>query len=426
MHNNHSNAEFDFRVTDPFPSLDTRQQRIELISQVLMEIAGGNFEQIAPISDHFDEIDAIASGVNMLSEELRETVISRNYLDSVLRSIVDMLFIFDEQFVIQQVTPKVCELLKTNENNLVEYPINVLFDGRKKRFLQRIKASLREKEILYNITTSFKMANKEKLPVTISFFTLKNNQNKTTGYLMIADDVKEKILMSNALKQRNEELKTLIYKTSHDLKGPLASMLGLFNLLETEKQDILTLQCYLSHLKNSALKLNNTIKGLLEVGMVDQGELTEQAFSMYHTIQSVVSSLDNFPGREEVDIKIQVDKKLEITSQENFIRSILQNLIENSIKYRQLNRKGPAIVSIIVRSQKDRILLTVKDNGQGMDKNVMKKAFDMFYRGNESSKGSGLGLFIVKSNVEKLGGQIKIRSKSNEGTEIKIYLPIER
>lgn len=70
----------------------TKQQQIEQINQVLIELAGGNYHQTAPISDAFDEIDAIASGVNMLSEELRDTVISRNYLDSVLRSIVDMLF----------------------------------------------------------------------------------------------------------------------------------------------------------------------------------------------------------------------------------------------------------------------------------------------------------------------------------------------
>lgn len=402
----------------------SRQQQIEQINQVLMEIAEGDFHSTAPISDSFDEIDAIASGVNMLSEELRDTMISRNYLDSVLRSIVDMLFIFDEQFMIQQITPKACECLKQPAENFVGQSIDVLFDGRKKRFVQRLKESLRQIGQLHNMSTSFKIPGKEKLPVTLSLFALKNNQNITTGYLMVAEDVEEKLLTSDALKQKHGELKTLIYRTSHDLKGPLASMLGLFHVLEQEEQDVATLQHYLSLIKGSAEKLNTTLSGLLEVGSIDQSELSAQPFNLYNTIQEVVSSLDNYPDREKVGIRISVNEKLMITSNEQITRSILQNLIENGIKYRQLSRRGPAIIRITARSQKDKITLAVKDNGQGMDKNVLKRAFDMFYRGNESSKGSGLGLFIVKSNTEKLGGKVKIKSKPKEGTEIKILLPI--
>lgn len=408
---------------DQFIREFSKHQQIEQINQVLMEIAEGNLLSTAPISDSFDEIDAIASGVNMLSEELRDTMISRNYLDSVLRSIVDMLFIFDEQFMIQQITPKACECLEQPAENFVGQSIDVLFDGRKKSFVQRLKESLRQIGELHNMGTSFKIPGKEKLPVTLSLFALKNNQNMTTGYLMVAEDVKEKLLTSDALKQKHEELKTLIYRTSHDLKGPLASMLGLFHVLEQEEQDVATLQRYLSLIKGSAEKLNTTLSGLLEVGSIDQSELSAQPFNLCNTIQEVISSLDNYPDRENVGIKISVNEKLMITSSEKIIRSILQNLIENGIKYRQLSRRGPAVIRITARSQRDKLTLAVKDNGQGMSKSVLKRAFDMFYRGNEGSKGSGLGLFIVKSNTEKLGGKIRIKSKLKEGTEIKIVLP---
>lgn len=401
----------------------TKQQQIEQINQVLIELAGGNYHQTAPISDTFDEIDAIASGVNMLSEELRDTVISRNYLDSVLRSIVDMLFIFDEQFILQQITPKACELLKQPKDHFIGQPLQVLFDGRKKGFLQRLKTSVHQFGQLQHIETSFKLPYKEKLPVTLSLFPLKNNQEKTTGYLMIAENVKEKVITSNTLKQRNEELNTLIYRTSHDLKGPLASMLGLFQVLEQEKQDVPTLQHYLSLVKGSAEKLNRTLSGLLEVGRVGQAELSVQPFFLYDIITEVVSSLDNYPGREKVEIKICVEEQLKITSCEKLLRSILQNLIENSIKYRQQNGYKPAVIFINARMQRNRILLSVKDNGQGMDKQVLNRACDMFFRGNANANGSGLGLFIVKANVEKLGGEIKLKSKLKEGTEIKISLP---
>lgn len=119
--------ELSTQYIQQFTTEFNKHQQIEQINQVLIEIAGGNFHYFAPISDNFDEIDAIASGVNMLSEELRDTVISRNYLNSVLRSIVDMLFIFDEQFIIQQITPKACELLKKPEDYFIGRPMNILF-----------------------------------------------------------------------------------------------------------------------------------------------------------------------------------------------------------------------------------------------------------------------------------------------------------
>lgn len=412
----------DLQYIEQILPTNSKQDRIEQISHVLMEIASGNFHEFAHISDDFDEIDAIASGVNMLSEELRDTVISRNYLDSVLRSIVDILFILDENFVIQQITPKVTNFFKKKEEELIGYSINTLFDGRKKGFVQRLKNSLRENGQLHNVSTTFKSELKENMPVSISLFTLKDNQNTATGYLMIGEDLKEKLITSDALKQRNEELKTLIYRTSHDLKGPLASMLGLFNLMEKESLDLPTMQLYFSHLKSSAVKLNKTLSSLLEIGITDQVSISKNTFNVYEVVQSVICSLDNYPGREEVKIKTFIDKKIQITTYEGLIRSTVQNLVENSIKYRRLAHEVAATIQISVRVQKDKMVLIVKDNGQGMSQEVLKRAFEMFYRGNECSEGSGLGLFIVKNNVEKAGGQIRIKSKEQEGSEIKIVL----
>jgi PAS domain S-box-containing protein len=409
--------------TDKLVKEFNKQHQIEQINLVLMEIAGGNFHQAAPVSDNFDEIDAIAAGVNMLSEELRDTMISRNYLDRILRSIVDMLFIFDENFCIQQITPKACLLLNQHEENFIGQSIHALFDGRQKKFVQRMTESLQQKGQLHNIETTFRTLDKKKLPVTLSLFALNNNRNVTTGYLMIAEDVKEKKDTSNTLKKRNEELQTLIYRTSHDLKGPLASMLGLFNIMEMEKQNLSSLQNYMAHLQRCVEKLNNTVLGLLEVGLVDQSALSMRPFYLYDMLQDVIESLRNFPGRDQVEVNLSVDKKLQIISSEKALSSVLQNLIENSIKYRQTDSSKTSVVHVNAHIDKGNLILLIKDNGQGMDKNVLKKAFNMFYRGNENSKGSGLGLFIVKSTIEKLKGEVILRSKVQEGTEIKMILP---
>ena len=409
------------------PEIHTvKRQQIEQINQVLVELASGNYDDTAPITENFDEIDAIASGVNMLSEELRDTVISRNYLDSVLRSIVDMLFIFNKDFTIRQVSAKACELLQQPEDYFIGQPISILFDGRKRAFIQRLKNYSYQEEQVCGIDTSFKVVRGENLPVTLSIFALKNNYDLTNGYLMIAEDVKDKLLTSQALEQRNEDLKTLIYRASHDLKGPLASMLGLFHALELEKDEksVKMLQMYLSLVKKSAERLNDTLSGLLEVGTVNQPTITVKKFNVYHSVQEIVTSLSNYPGREAVDIQVISLPSIFISSSENIVRSILQNLIENSIKYRSLKSEDSPTVRIEVQLLKTVVKILVEDNGQGMDKNVLKNAFSMFYRGNIHSEGSGLGLFIVKSSVEKLGGTLKLKSQVNKGTEVKITLPV--
>ncbi|MEM9672082.1 MAG: ATP-binding protein [Bacteroidota bacterium] len=398
-----------------------RDQRIDAINHVLLEIAEGNFQHLAPVSDNFDEIDAIASGINMLSEELRDTVISRNYLNSVLRGIVDMLIIFDKNFKMKQVNHKVCELLEQSESYFVNQPINILFDGRKARFIKELKENVRNNEHLYNIETSFKMPRSGKLPVALSLSTLRNNR-AINGYVLIAKDLKQIQLTSDALRQRNEELKTLIYRVSHDLKGPLASMLGLFQVIEQTEIDHQDLQYYVSLIKQSADKLNTTLTGLLEIGITDRTKIDVQKFDIAQVISDIIDSFANYPNRDQVKVTLEADSPVMFTSSEKLFRSILQNLVENGIKYYN-PRNDTSFLRISAKNARGGIDLVVKDNGEGMDKTVLDRAFDMFFRGNQSSAGSGLGLFIVKTNVEKLGGDLKVKSKPKEGTEVRIYLP---
>ena len=124
----------------------SKNRRIEEINRVLIKIADGNFGAKSDISDQFDDIDAIASGINMLSEELRDSVFTKNYLDSVLKGIVDMLLIFDEQFIVTSVNPKTCELLDKPASYFLGQSIDFLFAKSKASFVQKLKESVRREE----------------------------------------------------------------------------------------------------------------------------------------------------------------------------------------------------------------------------------------------------------------------------------------
>ncbi len=393
---------------------------MEEIYEVLMSLAEGNFTAKASLSHQLDGIDAIAAGINMLGEELRSSMIAKDYLDSVLDGVVDMLIIFDEDFAITRVNDKTCELLDKTETTLLGQPLESLFAKKNAAFSLRLKQSAQRQEPLYNIETFFKIQRTTTLPVTLSLSVLKQ-RDRVTGYLLIAKDLKQLLLTSKALTQRNKELKTLIYKVSHDLQGPLASIIGLFQVIEQTEHDPNTLPHYLSLIKRSANKLEKSVRGLVELGMDDaHQQLT--TFEVKHLLEEVINSLCDFPDRAKVSIEVKVSKPLQLRSEARLFSLVVQHLLENAIKYRRTNIED-SYVHIRVRHHRRGVSLTIKDNGQGMSRHVQQRSFDMFYRGNPASQGSGLGLTIAKSNVEKLGGEISIKSKLQQGTDVRLLFP---
>ena len=403
--------------------MSDREKRIEQINEVLIRIAEGDFRAKSTISDRFDDIDAIASGINMLGEELHDSVITKNYLNSVLKGIVDMLVIFDDQFMIIRVNEKTCEMLGKPPGYFVGQSLDILFARKTAPFLEQLKNSVRQAEQVYNVETEFKLPRRPALPVTLSLSVLKEHRT-TTGYLLIAKDLKQILLTSNALKQRNQELKTLLYKVSHDLQGPLASILGLFQVIDQNDHDLDTLQYYVGLLRKSTTKLEKTVGGLLELGIDDGVRQQLTNFDVKQALEKVMDDLRTFPDREEVTITIKTSptRPVRLTSEERLFRLIVRNVLENSIKYRRTNI-AQSCVTITLRRRQGGATVLIEDNGQGMSRHVQQRAFDLFYRGNLSSQGSGLGLAIAKSNAEKLGGEISLKSKLQQGTEVRLFLP---
>lgn len=385
-----------------------------------MNLAAGDLSAKVSLSHQLDGLDAIASGINMLGEELRSWVVTKEYLDSVLYGIADMLIVFDENFIIERVNDKTCELLAKAEEELVGQPLENLFAKKNASFSRRLKQLAQQQEPLYNVETSFKVQRTTTLPVALSLSALKQHDT-VSGYLLIAKDLKQVLLTSRALEQRNKELKTLIYKVSHDLQGPLASILGLFQVIEQTGHNPQTLPHYLSLVKRSASKLERSVRGLVELG-TDEMHQRFTTFDVQGSVEEVVASLCDFPDREKVSIEFKASKPLRLRSEERLFRLVMQHLLENAVKYRRTNIED-SFVHVRIRQHRRGVSITIEDNGQGMSRHVQQRAFDMFYRGNPASQGSGLGLTIAKSNVEKLGGEITVKSKLQQGTHVRLLLP---
>ncbi len=393
------------------------EERLEQINKIILDIASGNLNSKIELSAAFDEIDAIASGINMLGEELQATTVDRNYFDSVIRSIGDILVIFDHAFKIKQVNKKALDLLQYQENELLGKYINLLFAQDQPAF--ELKNTLEEKNEVYNREYNLSLSTGEVLPVAISVFKISATSQTDKGYLLLAKDLKQFYIFSDALRQKSKELETFVYKVSHDLKGPVATLQGLLQLVYSSNDT--DRHRYLELMTQSLQKLDKSIVSLLNFTLSNQTDLHSQDVELQQQVDDVISTLNDLSGRYDVHIYNEVPEGLILTTIPELLNVILQNFIENAIKYRRSTSEP--FVRITAELENKEVIIRICDNGLGMSPHVHQRAFDMYFRGDTASPGSGLGLYIAKNNLEKLGGSVTLSSRNGEGTEALLRIP---
>jgi len=225
------------------------------------------------------------------------------------------------------------------------------------------------------------------------------------------------------LKEAVDELETFIYKSSHDLRSPISTILGLANLAISDINRETT-DFYFKMVKKKAEELDFILNQLMETASIRKDEKTIHLIDFNEIINKVKNSLAHMNGFKEVRFEEHIDVGQRFYSDKRLLKSILQNLLDNAIKYK--HDHADSFVKIIVSTNDGGIKIEVADNGIGIIENLQENIFNMFFRATEKAKGAGLGLYTVKYAVRKLGGRITLNSKQNEGTVFTVYLPNEK
>ena len=227
--------------------------------------------------------------------------------------------------------------------------------------------------------------------------------------------------INDELLERNFELDQLVYKTSHDLRSPLRSVLGLTNLMKVENPDIQ--KEYFDRIDDRILKMDEFIKSMLNYSRANRLKLKNEPIIFPDLIAAVVKDLKYLDGFSDFKINESYSGNLAKVSVDKLrLGIVFSNLISNAFKYQ--NTKSEESYLNINVSYKYRLLkITFEDNGIGIAKKYIDSVFDMFFRATEKSEGSGLGMYIVKQAVDKLKGTIIIESKLKVGTKIEIRIP---
>ena len=219
----------------------------------------------------------------------------------------------------------------------------------------------------------------------------------------------------------NKELDTFIYRSVHDVRGPIARLQGLSHLIALESSDQSVLEL-VGLLNNTANEMNDVFYRLLNVVRLKASELNIQEVPIESLIKDVFyEAVDGDIDRYTLSLKVAPDFRL--LSDRETVEIILRQLISNAVKFTQRETRPEVIINCQVKDHAH-VRISVADNGMGIDKEVRNKIFDMFFVGQDVIQGAGLGLYTVKSAVRVLRGKIRlVKSELDGGSVFEVILP---
>ncbi|MGL1887813.1 MAG: HAMP domain-containing histidine kinase [Reichenbachiella sp.] len=223
------------------------------------------------------------------------------------------------------------------------------------------------------------------------------------------------------LKKINEEMDRFVYSTSHDLRAPLLSILGLLNIIEKENKQY-DLEGYLKLMRDSTVKLDRFISDIIDYSRNSRLIIEKKEVSISEIINEAFKHLNYLPGCSSMLKLINIDEKEKFYSDDRRLNMVFNNLISNAIKYQNPDLTD-SFVNIEVEIDEHEMKVDIEDNGIGIEETFLTKIFEMFYRASPDSKGSGLGLYIVKEAIQKLEGSIAVESTLGMGTKFSIVIP---
>ena len=221
------------------------------------------------------------------------------------------------------------------------------------------------------------------------------------------------------LQQRNQELDQILYRASHDLKSPVTSIKGLVDLLKgeglTQSQRIIC-----DHLSNKTVQMMSLLTSLNMLAQAAFDSIQSKPVSIHEVALRTVKDLSDHPRFTKSHVKLAIPDELKYNGDELKLGITLRCLLDNALTFSSAD-VSPILISAKIDT--NMLWVSVQDEGDGINPSLEEKIFEMFYRGSERSTGAGLGLYIVKSIVDRLNGSVSVASAPGK-TIFTVALPV--
>ncbi len=225
----------------------------------------------------------------------------------------------------------------------------------------------------------------------------------------------------NQLNQLNEILDNFVYSCSHDLKGPLASILGLVKLAEKSTQKEAKREC-MSLINESVTRMDNFLKSLESYVGNARSPVLRNSVDFNQIVNDIIERNRKTIVEKGIKLNLRLRQPVDFRSDDVRIALILSNVIENAIHF-QDQKKADKFIDIEINVNNDTANIEICDNGEGICRENYDQVYNMFFRASAASQGSGMGLFLAKEAVEKISGAIKFVSSKGAGSNFIINIP---
>ena len=254
-----------------------------------------------------------------------------------------------------------------------------------------------------------------------------NKENEHTHWISIKRDItdqkkqeKEKEQLIAELTHNNKDLRQFSYITSHNLRAPLSNLIGLLHLIDGLEIEDDELRMIIDGFSKSTKLLNETVDDLGKVVIIrDNPSIEKNDINVVESIKNVLNQINILVEKNNPEFQLDINKNDTIFSHKSYLESILLNLLTNALKYKSEQRK----LKILIRlTKKEHVTeLIFEDNGIGIDlKKNKDKLFGLYQRFHNYPDSKGLGLYLVRSQIESMGGTISVDSEVEKGTRFTI------
>lgn len=404
--------------------LITRELRI--LHDGVHKISSGNFgykiegENVSnEVQELFNSFNDMSARLHLYEEQnIEQLTLERNKLEAVLMSIANGVVVCDNNDIVVLVNNHAQNLLEVNEEQMLNTSIQNYIDTEGnfcfKDKIEEFKAS-ENKSVTFNITV-------DKRIIKSIISPMYTRSGEYVGYIIVLIDVTRETEMDLMRSQ-------FISNVSHELRTPVTVLRSYIDTLYTmgNEFDYETQKEFIGIINNEIIRLQNMVNDILDFSRLDSDiELEKTYNNITQLVENCVNQIRVLAEQKNLTIEISCDKSIpEFPFNYDSIERALKNLLSNAIKY---SPEGKKIIVQVNKEPPDNVVVTVTDEGCGIAPEHQKKIFDRFYRienDTHTIKGTGLGLHLVKTTIEKHhNGKVFVHSKVGEGSTFGFTLPI--
>lgn len=268
---------------------------------------------------------------------------------------------------------------------------------------------------------SFLRPDGKEVHLVVSLTRVLDQDGEISFYIKSIEDITTLRYNEMQIRRMAQEFDNFVYRAFHDLQGPLSSIEGVCNVMRLSRDEPEISQ-YADMIGGVALKMKKALMGMLEAAKINDLDMKKVVINFDELVSNLLADLNKMPEFNAVKLQYHIQSDVLYVADPTYLNIIIKHLLENAMLFHNPQAEVPFVDLKITQDTHKEVCICVSDNGVGIAEEDREEVFQMFCRRNARSQGAGIGLYLVKQSVERLGGRVQLRSQLGKGTEVAVYL----